>query len=186
MKRLIVILALALTLALVGCADGDDAVADGDSGQPGATDQCQAPELPPVQFGSHLIGDGQPPVPYTSTPPTSGWHASGAIPIGVGDYSEPQQVSVLESGAIVVSHGPLATGQTSALRDLAEDRYDGRMAVTPHDQLENGEVVIAGWGVLQRCDGVDQDAIEAFVATYAAEEPAVPGEDTTPRTDGPR
>ena len=40
---------------------------------------------------------------------------------------------------------------------------------------------LAGYGVLQRCDGVDLGALDAFVAVYAAEEPAVPGADTTPR-----
>ena len=40
---------------------------------------------------------------------------------------------------------------------------------------------VFAFGVLQRCDGVDLDALDAFVAVYAEEEPAVPGADATPR-----
>lgn len=153
------------------------------TGTPTATARCEDPELPQLQFGSHLLGDAEPPVPYSSSPPTSGWHASGAIPIGVGELSGPQQVSVLESGAVVISHGALPAGDRATLEELATGPYDGRVAVTPYDDLVEGEVVLAGWGVLQRCDGVDVDAIETFVATYAEEEPFVPGSDETPRTD---
>ncbi len=58
-----------------------------------------------------LIGDQGPPVPYSSSPPTSGWHASGAFSIAVhrpGDpLSEPMQVSVLGAGGVVVAYRDL-------------------------------------------------------------------------------
>ena len=162
---------------LAGCT-----TARQDAGTPTATARCEEPEVPQLQFGSHLLGDAEPPVPYSSSPPTSGWHAAGAIPIGVGELTEPQQVSVLESGAVVISHGALPAGDRAMLQDLAAGPYDGRVAVTPYDGLPEAEVVLAGWGVLQRCDGLDVDAVEAFVATYADEDPSVPGSDQTPRT----
>ena len=163
---------------LAGCTTGEP-----DTGTPTATARCDEPELPPLQYGSHLLGDAEPPVPYSSSPPTSGWHASGAIPIAVGALTDPQQVSVLESGAVVISHGPLPAGDRTTLEDLATGAYDGRIALTPYDDLQQDEVVLAGWGVLQRCDGLDVDAIETFVATYAEDEPFVPGSDETPRTE---
>ena len=163
---------------LAGCT-----AAEQDTGTPTATDRCAEPELPPLQYGSHLLGDTEPPVPYSSSPPTSGWHASGAIPIGVGELTEPQQVSVLESGAVVISHGALPTDDRATLAGLATGPYDGRVAVTPYEDLGPDEVVVAGWGVLQRCDSLDVEAIETFVATYADDEPFVPGSDDTPRTE---
>ena len=62
---------------------------------------CEPPAAQPLQEGSHLIGDQPPPVPYSSVPPTSGWHSSGR-PLDPGAYVEPvpgpQQVRVLEQG----------------------------------------------------------------------------------------
>ena len=60
-----------------------------------------------MQFGSHLIGDAEPPVPYSSTPPTSGWHASGGFQIVVQPTDQPLresvQVSIEEAGDVVVT-----------------------------------------------------------------------------------
>lgn len=75
--------------------------------------------------GSHLLGDRQPPVPYSSTPPTSGWHASGLTPIAVHPLSEPQQVSVLEAGAVVVTYHELPDGELSTLTEAVEERHEG-------------------------------------------------------------
>jgi hypothetical protein len=175
-----IVVAFAVVLSLTGCQGGQEPPA-----VPVATDRCAAPVFPPLQFGSHLLGDTEPPVPYSSTPPTSGWHASGAIPIGINELTAPQQVSVLESGAVVVTHRGLPAEEQDVLEDLATAAHDGRLAVTPFDALADGEVVLAAWGVLQRCDGVDVEAVSAFVETYAAEDPAVPGLDEAPRTTGP-
>ncbi|MEE8600224.1 DUF3105 domain-containing protein [Euzebya tangerina] len=168
----------ALTVLAIGC--GTAAPADR---TPQATAACSAPEFPALQFGSHLLGDTPPPVPYSSTPPTSGWHASGAIPITIDTLSEPQQVSVLEVGAVVITHNGLQDTERSRLEQQVRDNYADRVSVTPYDPLSEGEVTFAGWGVLQRCDGVDLDALDTFVDVYAVEDPAVPGTDTTPRTD---
>lgn len=49
--------------------------------------------------------------------------------------------------------------------------------MTAYDRLAPGDVAFAGWAVLQRCNGVDLDALDRFVAAYAAEEPDTPGAD---------
>lgn len=140
---------------------------------------CQEPEQVPVQGGQHLIGDEQPPVPYNSTPPTSGWHASGTFDIAVhgpdDPLSEPQQVSVLEVGGVVVTHRDLPEDERQRLEQHVSDQYAGRVAVTPYEPLEPGTVAFTAWGVLQRCEGLDVDALDAFVAAHAEEQPAVPG-----------
>ena len=153
-------------------------------GTPPATAACAEPEFPQLQFGSHLLGDTPPPLPYSSSPPTSGWHASGAIPITIATLSEPQQVSVLEVGAVVVSHDGLSSADQAALEQHVTDRYSTRVAVTPYPALGEQAVVFAAWGVLQRCDALDLVALDTFIDVYAAEEPDVPGTDATPREDG--
>lgn len=174
---------------LAACTGGEpvtvvasDAAADtlGTAAPPGATTICGPVETPALQGGSHLLGDQPPPVPYASTPPTSGWHASGAFTINVRGpseaLSEPQQVSVLEAGGVVATYRDLPEDDRGALEETATMSYPGRLAVTPYDRIDEGEVAFTAWGALQRCDGLDLDALAAFVDTYADLEPAVPGE----------
>lgn len=134
---------------------------------PAATAQCEAAEVQTIQSGLHLIGDREPPVPYSSVPPTSGWHSSGPPPRGVASepLTEPQQVAVLEAGGVVAAHGALPAGARSQLEQLAA-QHEGTLAVTAYDKLEDGQVVVTSWGVLQRCDGVDAGAIDTFVDAY--------------------
>lgn len=161
-------LAVCVAVALAACSSAGAA--------PSPTERCGAVETFPVQGGGHLIGDQQPPVGYNSTPPTSGWHSSNAIQIGPFDdpLPEPDQVSILEVRGIVVTHGELGDGERAALQDEAR-RFRGQVATTPFSELGPGEVVLAGWGALQRCDGVDPAAIGPFVEAYAVEEPDVTG-----------
>lgn len=140
---------------------------------------CAPVEEPPLQSGSHLIGDQDPPVPYSSIPPTSGWHASGAFTIGVQPpelpLSEPQQVSVLEAGGVVVTYGDLADEDRASLEAHVGDHHDGRVAVTAYPALAAGEVAFTAWATLQRCERLDLAALDAFVDAHAVEEPGVPG-----------
>ncbi len=162
--------------ALAACLAVAAAACAGAGATPSSTARCGEVETFPVQGGGHLIGDQQPPVAYNSTPPTSGWHSSNAIQIGPFDDALPEadQVSILEVRGVVITHGELGEGQRSALQGEAR-RFRGRVATTPYAALGPDEVVLAGWGALQRCDGVDAAAIEPFVEAYAAEEPDVTG-----------
>lgn len=110
-------------------------------------------------------------MPYSSTPPTSGWHRSGVGGPGVATdvLSEPVQVGLLEEGLVVITHGEIDDAAHAALRDLARD-HPSSVAVTPYGSLADGQVVAAGWGVLQRCDGVDTEALRRFVDFYADRE----------------
>lgn len=169
------------SLALAGAAllllSACGSAASGDT--PTATAACAEVETPTLQGGEHLLSGQEPPVPYSSTPPTSGWHASGAFSIAVQPGDEPlteaEQVSVLEAGGVVVSHAGLDDADAAALADHVEGKHDGRVAVTAYDGLDDGEVAFTGWGVVQRCDAVDLGALDAFVDAYADAEPALPG-----------
>lgn len=160
----------------------DEAVADEDpaSGrEAGAIASCSPVESPTPAPGGHLIGDREPPAPYTSVPPTSGWHASGASEIAVhgpdDPLPEPRQVSVLEAGGVVVAYHDLDDETRAELEEHVRERYPGRVAVTPYDKLEPGHVAFTAWQTLQRCEGLVLAVLDTFVAEHADEETGPPG-----------
>lgn len=156
-----------LLAVLSGCTGDEPAVSDSEA--PPATAHCDAVEVIPIQGEGHLVGDQEPPVPYNSTPPTSGWHTSVDVPITVaGDpLTEPEQVTVLELGGVVVSHNGLDDAQQAELEALVSESYAGQAATTDYAELGDGEVALTGWGVLQRCEALDLAAVEAFIGAYA-------------------
>ena len=161
-------------IGLLAAACGEQAPAD--DAELGATDVCGPVETIPVQGEGHLVGDQEPPVPYNSTPPTSGWHTSGDVAFTVYGpdeaLREPEQVTVLELGGVVVSYNELADDDLAALTELVSGEHAGKAALTPYDQLGTGKVAMTAWGTLQTCDAVDLDAVSAFIAAHA--EPAEP------------
>lgn len=140
--------------------------------EPPPTALCGAVEHPRLQGGLHLLGDAQPPEEYSSSPPTSGWHTAGVPQIEVRTagrpLSEPEQVSILEAGGVVVTYGGAADGMRALINEVTE-RYADRVAVTPYEDLAEGEVAFTSWGVLQRCTGPDPAALETFVSVYGSE-----------------
>lgn len=104
----------------------------------GGTARCDGVEYPPLQGGAHLIGGRQPPVDYSSNPPTSGWHISGAPDIAAHfagqTLTEPEQVSLLEEGAVVVTFNRLRDDQRRRLERLVQDRYPDRIGLTATSQ----------------------------------------------------
>lgn len=170
-----VLVALLPALLLSACASEQPQAAS-DAEEDGG---CQPVEQPPLQAGQHLIGDQGPPAPYSSSPPTSGWHASGAFELTVQDRDdplpEPKQVSVLEAGGVVVAYHDLPEEDREDLEEHVRANHDGRAAVTAYDQLDPGHVAYTAWSVVQHCNGLDLPALDAFIAAYAEEEPDVPG-----------
>ncbi len=135
---------------------------------------CGRTKTIPEQSGSHLVGDVKPPVPYNSTPPTSGWHSSGAVAITISrkPLSEPEQVSVLEAGGVVVSYRDLPGRDLARLRRVIRADYDGKVAVTPYAKLERGKVAVTAWAKLMLCDGVNIAAVRRFADQHATGEAA--------------
>ena len=157
---------LALVAGLAGCTDSGTS----DPPDPLAAADCDPVERPQLQEGSHLLGDQEPPVPYTSSPPTSGWHTSGR-PLDPGTYLEevsgPQQVRVLEQGGIVLAHDPsLPPDRIDDLQRLPSE-VDG-LVVTPWADAE-APVTLTAWGVLQRCGSVTAADVAAFRDAHARE-----------------
>lgn len=158
MRRL---LALPLIL-LAACGGGSGS----DGGPPEGG--CAPEERVAEQSGGHLVGDAEPTQPYNSVPPTSGWHSAGAPRYGVhtaeDPLSEPEQVTVLELGGIVLTYHEVEEQQRAALEAFAA-QHD-KVAVTPYDKLQPGEVAMTAWGVLRRCDGLDRQVVERFIDVH--------------------
>lgn len=134
-----------------------------------ATAACAPPEHPPLQEGGHLLGDATPPVPYSSTPPTSGWHASGPVEVRMYDepVTDPEHVRILEQDAAMVRYGQLAAADLEALRTAIDGGLDGSVGAAPHPELAADVIVFTAWGVLQRCERWDAAALERFVTEHA-------------------
>jgi hypothetical protein len=164
------ILSLLLTLALALACTPDDPAA-GASEEPAATADCDAVETVPIQGEGHLVGDQRPPVPYNSTPPTSGWHTATDVPIVSAPegqpLTEPELVTVLELGGVVVAHNGLDGEAQAALEALIADKFPGQVAATSYDKLAQGDVALVAWGRLQPCTALDLAAVEAFAKAYA-------------------
>ena len=167
MSRLLCLLAVA-ALAAAFTPDGPSAEA---SEEPAATAACDAVETVPIQGEGHLVGDQAPPVPYNSSPPTSGWHTSTDVAIvNAPDdepLTEPEQVTVLELGGVVVAHNGLEAGEQESLESLITEKFSGQAAATRYDELGQGEVALTAWGKLQRCEALDLQAVAAFAEAYA-------------------
>ncbi len=142
---------------------------------PAAAAACGEVQLPPRQEGSHLIGDAEPPVPYSSTPGTSGWHAGGAPRTGVfgteDALTETQLVLALEVGQVVAAYDPtrVSDADVALLAEIAA-RPDvaGKLTVTPFTERPMATALtLNAWGTQQGCDRVDEAAILGFVETYA-------------------
>ena len=174
LRRLRLLVGVTGLLLAAACGSGtatQDPTDAAQAGEPGATAACGPVETIPIQGEGHLVGDQDPPVPYNSTPPTSGWHTSGDVAFEVygpdGALREPEQVTVLELGGVVVSYNGLTEDDVATLTDLVSGEHAGQAALTPYAQLEEGQVALTAWGKLQPCDAVDPDAIAAFVEAYA-------------------
>jgi hypothetical protein len=171
MRRRSIPAMVALALAAGACSADDPALEPTDA--PAASAPCSAVEHPPEESGGHLLPGATPPVPYGTRPPTSGWHASGLVSPGVHaePLTEPQQVTVLEGGRIVVSWRELADADRVELEAFT-GIHANRVVSAPYDGIEPGQVVFTAWGVLQRCRGFDPRAALSFLDGFAGRGPA--------------
>lgn len=162
-------LAAVVCAAVLAAGCDQEAPAASASEPPPATASCAAAEIVPIQGQGHLVGDQEPPVAYNSVPPTSGWHTAVDVPTGVADepLSEPEQVTVLEQGGIVISHNGLAASDVEELERLVTQRHPAEAALTSYDRLDPGDVALTAWGAMQLCEAVDTAAIETFITAYS-------------------
>lgn len=152
-------------------------VAGACGGGGGASLACGPVEHPELQGGGHLIGDAEPPVPYSSTPGTSGFHAAGAPRTGVFQedraLTEPELVLDLEVGQVVAAYAPgrLTDAEVAELEELATGPLSGELTVTPFDGDMGAPLTLNAWGTRRPCSTVDRDTITGFVEEFGGEGP---------------
>jgi hypothetical protein len=129
-----------------------------------ASAACPRIEQPPIQTGSHLIGDAEPPIPYSSVPPSSGWHGTTVPAAGIhaDGLSDPQIVSLLEAGVVVVAYRPDTVPDPDLARRLV-DQFPRILAFTPYPTAMSTPVALVTWGRIARCSEIDPTAITEFV-----------------------
>lgn len=164
MRRALLVLPL---LLVVACSDDG---ADGD-GAAGGTD-VTVPGVVAVDVGEngHTTDD----VTYSVDPPAGGQHDPSWLACGA--YDEPVRdenaVHALEHGVAWITYGPL---DEAAVDGLEQRTSSGRVIVSPHPSLGEGEVVVSSWGRQLRLDGPDDarldDFLDAFVDSPDAPEP---------------
>jgi len=128
---------------------------------------CGAVQTFPEQSRDHI----QPHAPhpdYNSNPPTSGWHWPNPQDWGIytNQQFQEQLVHNLEHGGIVIQYNSLSPSDVQRLTDLVgRDAY--HMVLAPYPGLPSGvQVATTAWTHLQTCDGVDENAIRAFVNAF--------------------
>lgn len=124
---------------------------------------CSAVQTFPTLSRDH-IQPNQPHPPYSSNPPTSGWH--WANPQDWGIYTTPQVqeqlVHNLEHGGIVIQYNSLSVGEVQQLTDLV-NRDNYHMILAPYPGLPDAKVALTAWDHLLKCTGVDETAIRGFI-----------------------
>lgn len=160
----LLLVGLAVLTACGGDPASDEVAVDG------GYQVCGPVEDQPLQGGTHLIGDAEPPEPYSSLPGTSGWHAGGPVPEGVleGPTDDPTIVSALEAGRVVLAHD--GSVDPDIVAHLVEES-DDRLVVAEYAGDLPTPVSLLAWGRLTRCDEVDFADVTSFVLEHAGRGP---------------
>lgn len=167
--------AAVVSIVLTGACGGDDGDVGGDFERPPANARpsssttapaCADPVAEPLdsQSARHLL-PGAPEPEYTSDPPTSGPHSSGALPSGAvrQPIPRPKQAGLLEGGTVLVQYRDVAPEVVSLLEQLGDAR---RVVVAPNPDLP-APVVLTAWTFKLTCTTYDGDAAAAFIAEHA-------------------
>ena len=109
-------------------------------------------------------------VDYTTVPPHSGNHWPQWADCGVYDFEVPDEriVHNLEHGQIVISYNLTDQGDIDSLVALTEelDDFDFWGILRPYSKLDEGQVGMSAWTVIDVMDGVDQERITRFYNEY--------------------
>ncbi len=162
----VVAIVILVALALMGSGILNPAVPPPPVAASDGSATCTALQTFPTLSRDH-IQPNQPHPPYSSNPPTSGWH--WANPQDWGIYTTPQVqeqlVHNLEHGGIIVQYNGLSDADVQRLTNLvSRDNY--HMILAPYPGLTDAKVALTAWDHLQKCTGVDENAINAFINSY--------------------
>ncbi|HYC79421.1 MAG TPA: DUF3105 domain-containing protein [Candidatus Binatia bacterium] len=125
-----------------------------------------------VEQGAEHIAEGTTEhPPYSSNPPTSGWHWPSPAAWGVYKSALPDErfVHNLEHGGIWISYKPSVDAETIAkLEDFAQ-RY--RKVIVAPREANDSNIALAAWEYLEKMDVYDENTILNFIEAYYDEGP---------------
>lgn len=128
---------------------------------------CSAIQSFPTLSRDH-ISPGESHPPYSSNPPTSGWHWDN--PQDWGIYTTPQVqeqlVHNLEHGGIIVQYNGLSSAEVQTLTQIVQSDSH-HIILAPYPGLPSDvRVALTAWDHLQTCTGVDANAVRAFTNAF--------------------
>jgi len=162
-----VMAALSAVVALFGFGACVDDTGGGVEGTTAATTgACSATVNEPLAPDSlkHVLPGATEPA-YPTDPPTSGPHRTGASTVtGVqaAPIDRPTQVGILEEGGVLIQYKDLSPEDVRRL----ERQAGGDVRVAPNPTIP-AKVVFTAWQHKAMCQGVDIEALKAFVRAHA-------------------
>ena len=170
-----------LTIRLEATGSELGGLVTGVSGLPGAgVSVPEEPKRPPrylepgedmaiMPTNNHVPEGGT--VVYNTVPPTSGDHWPSTAACGFYEETLPDELIVhnLEHGNILVSYNFTGQQAKDQLRTAIDsiDQAGEWGVVRFYDKIPEGTVAVAAWGRLDLMQGVEQDRIARFFATFA-------------------
>ena len=166
------VVALVLVTTLVVMASGvlnpqGPATSPAQVAQAAGTVTCSPVQSFPELSRDH-IAEHAPHPDYNSNPPTNGWHWANPQEWGIytNQQFQEQLIHNLEHGGIVIQYNNLPSSDVQRLTNLV-NRDSYHMILAPYAGLPQGvKVAYTAWTHLQTCDGLDENAIRAFVNAF--------------------
>jgi hypothetical protein len=156
------VLSLLALLVLGACVDDTGGAVHPPPGS-GTCGRAVTEALAPDSLKHVLPGAPEP--TYPTDPPTSGPHQPGArtvVGVQTAPLARPVQVGILEEGGILLQYKDLSAQDRRRL----ERQAGGDVRVAPAPSLP-APVVATAWRHKLVCQGLDVEALKAFVRAYA-------------------
>ena len=176
-RALLIGLLASVALILVACG-GDEDTTSSSTETSGSTTiaaggDCDATEEVDVELGGTHFDRDFTADDYPTNPPTGGDHNPTSLEAGQF-YTDPprlgEAVHLLEHGAVIGWTNDLSPADQKAVdaefNEVFQDGYY-QLAVVENPDLDV-PFALSAWGALQTCEGVDTDAIRAFVEEWYA------------------
>jgi drug/metabolite transporter (DMT)-like permease len=157
-------LSLVALLGLGACTNDNG----GSVGTQTTSGRCSKPVADPLDPNSlqHVLpGAPEPAYAGNLNPPTSGPHrpvGNSIVGVVVEPLDKPTQVGILETGGVLLQYNGLSADDQKRL----ERQAGGDVRVAPNPSLP-APVVATAWVHRMTCQGLDVEALKAFVRAYA-------------------
>jgi hypothetical protein len=117
------------------------------------------------------------PVPYEETPPVSGNHAPTPPPCGTYAEQIPdeQMVHMLEHGAVGILYRPNLNPKDITILEAVVGDYPSQVFSEPYPEMED-PITIVSWGEKMPLDGLDAEAVHAYIRTFRDRGPEPQGD----------